>query len=107
MVELSYDFLEENVVQVEVLDDFKMGPWSWHFKEKPVCSQIVFCGDELIIPKGTVGIFKQSCNHKIGLELENDFVIDVFFENDEELNEYVKFIKVIGPNENFIRKSDR
>lgn len=100
---LTYSFLQKNEINVELLKDLEMGHCDDYNEE--VYSQLQkFINDEeeVVIPKGTIVKLKvQPFNHHFEITLKSGAELDVVFDDDNELNEYVGFVENIGANPYF------
>jgi hypothetical protein len=105
-IELNYDLLKENFVEVEVLKDLNMGDDSLDLlmnQTNGIIPEgfIINEDEEVIIPAGTKAKFcvqPYNCWYDIaikgaGVEIHYDVALE-----DDELNEYIKGLNVIGPN---------
>lgn len=106
-MKLNYEFLKENVVEVEVLKEFNMGPIE-DFLDQTNGVMInglkINDNNEAIIIKGAKGKFNvQPFNGWYEMTIDG-YSFDVALEN-EELNEFIKGLKIIGPNKHFIKEA--
>lgn len=106
---LTYDFLKDNVVEIEVLEDINMGDVidyedQLHVNDKSI--YVINEEEELIIPKGTIAkLMVQPYNYHYEIEFENHDATDICFDTDEELRELVRGLKIIGPNTHFVKEA--
>lgn len=103
-MELNYDFLKENVVMVEVIKDINMGPIE-DFLDGVHGVMITGLKDDdgdAIIETGTKGEFNvQPHNGWYEMSIDNK-AFDIAIDGDQ-LNEYIKGLKIIGPNKHFFK----
>ena len=102
---LTYDYLKENVVMVEVMEDLHMGDIEDFLDQTNglmVTGLEVNENDEAIIVKGAIGKFNvQPYNNWYEMTIDG-YSFDVAVEEDE-LNKKFKLISVEGPNKYFVK----
>ncbi|MNO10600.1 hypothetical protein D3C76_01400 [compost metagenome] len=106
MEKLNYEFFKQNVAEVELKEELNMGPiedfmdqvngffiTGLYFNEK----------DEAIIAKGSIGKLNvQPYNFHYQMTIDG-YPFDVTFDTDEDLNDTINLIKVVGPNKHFVK----
>jgi hypothetical protein len=97
---LNYDFFKENVAMVEIKKDLDMGNIETFLE---MTNGVMISGLEVdennnaIIKKGTKGKFNvQPHNNWFEMGIDG-YWFDVALE-DNELNEFIELIEIIGPN---------
>lgn len=106
-MKLNYEFLKENVVEVEVVKELNMGDIE-DFLDMVngvmITGLIINDHNEAIIVAGSKGKFNvQPYNNWYEMSIDG-YSFDVAIE-DEELNEYIKGLKIIGPNKHFCKEA--
>lgn len=106
---LTYELLKQNVAKVEILKDLNMGDYTYLYDDLSQINKENFEVDEnneLIIKKGQIALINvQPHNYHYELTFNNGEQIDVCFDDDEQLNEYLKFIKFEGKNPYFNKEN--
>lgn len=105
---LTYDFLKANVAKVVFLKDLEMGHVDDY--EQGYVAQLkthikIDENQEVIVSKGTIAKLNvQSYNMHFELIFDNGEQLDLAFDDDNELNDYVQCLEVVGPNKHFVKE---
>lgn len=104
---LTYDFLKLNVVEVEIKKELNMGPFEDFLDQvNGVMIDGLNCNDEgdAIIQIGVKGkLYVQPYNNWFEMTISG-YSFDVALD-DDEINNYIKGLKVIGPNKHFVKEA--
>lgn len=103
---LTYEFLKQNVTKVELLKDINMGDVEDFLDsvDNQIITGFMISEDrDAIIQAGTIGEFNvQPFNSWYEMTIDGksfDVALD-----DNELNDFIKLIEVVGPNKHFVKE---
>lgn len=106
-MKMSYDFLKQNVAMVEVIKEINMGPAEDFLDQVNgmlVTGLFIDENDNAIICPGAKGkICVQPHNHHYEMTIDG-YWFDICFDTDEDLNDTLSLIEVVGPNKYFAKE---